>query len=55
MISQFSPLALLELAIEVSNELNSSLIDMRFVKPLDEKLISLLAEKHKFSLRWKKT
>ena len=39
--------SLLDLASEISNELNSSLIDMRFVKPLDESLILSLAQKHK--------
>ena len=39
--------AMLELAIEVSNEIDCSVVDMRYVKPLDEKLISLLAEQDK--------
>ena len=36
--------AMLELAIEVSNEIDCSVVDMRYVKPLDEKLISLLSK-----------
>ena len=38
--------SLLNLANEIADELNCSLIDMRFVKPLDEDLIAKLAEKH---------
>ena len=39
--------SILDLACEISDKLNSSLIDMRFVKPLDESLILSLAQKHK--------
>ena len=38
--------SLLNLADEIANELDCSLIDMRFVKPLDEDLITKLARKH---------
>ena len=38
--------SLLNLADEIANELDCSLIDMRFVKPLDEDLITKLAKKH---------
>ena len=38
--------SLLNLADEIANELDCSLIDMRFVKPLDEDLIIKLAGKH---------
>ena len=38
--------SLLNLADEIADELNCSLIDMRFVKPLDEDLIAKLAKKH---------
>ena len=33
------------LAEEISNELNASLVDMRFIKPLDENLIERFANK----------
>ena len=38
--------SLLNLADEIADELDCSLIDMRFVKPLDEDLITKLAKKH---------
>ena len=38
--------SLLNLADEIADELDCSLIDMRFVKPLDEDLITKLARKH---------
>ena len=38
--------SLLNLADEIADELDCSLIDMRFVKPLDEDLITKLAQKH---------
>ena len=38
--------SLLNLAEEIADELDCSLIDMRFVKPLDEDLITKLAGKH---------
>ena len=38
---------MLGLAEEISEELNSSLVDMRFIKPLDEKLIENFASKCK--------
>ena len=38
--------SLLNLADEIADELDCSLIDMRFVKPLDEGLITKLARKH---------
>ncbi|MDC0598921.1 1-deoxy-D-xylulose-5-phosphate synthase [Gammaproteobacteria bacterium] len=37
---------LLQKAVSVAEQLNATLIDMRFVKPLDEDLISSLADKH---------
>jgi 1-deoxy-D-xylulose-5-phosphate synthase len=42
----FGPL--LDSAIQVANELDLSLIDMRFVKPLDSKLLSALAIDHRY-------
>ncbi len=38
---------MLGLAEEISEELNSSLVDMRFIKPLDEELIEIFASKCK--------
>ena len=38
--------SLLNLADEIADEMDCSLIDMRFVKPLDEDLITKLARKH---------
>ena len=38
--------SLLNVALEVGKELNTTVIDMRFVKPLDEKLITALSTNH---------
>ena len=39
--------SLLNISKEVASELDTTLIDMRFVKPLDEKLLKELSETHK--------
>ena len=38
---------MLDLSLEISDQINCSLIDMRFIKPLDEELIEKCAKKYK--------
>jgi len=38
---------MLDPAIEAGNEINATVIDMRFIKPLDEKLITEIAQNNK--------
>ncbi|QCI18983.1 1-deoxy-D-xylulose-5-phosphate synthase [Buchnera aphidicola] len=40
--------ALLEAALSAANNLNATLVDMRFVKPLDTNIITQLSYKHQF-------
>ncbi len=35
---------MLDLSLEIADEINCSLIDMRFIKPLDEELIEKYAK-----------
>ena len=42
--------ALLDTALEIAKELNATVANMRFVKPLDETLVAELAEKHELLL-----
>tara|TARA_B100000963_G_scaffold228785_1_gene199516 strand:- start:1014 stop:2906 length:1893 start_codon:yes stop_codon:yes gene_type:complete len=38
---------MLDLSIEIADQINCSLVDMRFIKPLDEELIKKFAKTHK--------
>jgi 1-deoxy-D-xylulose-5-phosphate synthase len=38
---------MLKLSMEISDEINCSLVDMRFIKPLDEELIEKCAKTYK--------